>query len=166
MRRIAPGVLALFAVAACAVAQPSEAPTQTPPATASVSEAPPADQISPLPPPATRAGLRGRWFEFLSALHDDDFPAAAVALTDILKTADRVGISRLSDFSRAALQEARLARRLAKRERAAAAYGAAIRLDPDLPDARWERARFSWTGGRKSRALLEEIEGVTALLSS
>jgi tetratricopeptide (TPR) repeat protein len=166
----------LFAAGTCAAAQPSDVPTQTPPATASVpeappatasvSETPPADQISPLPPPATRAGLRGRWFEFLSALHDDDFPATRVALTDILKTADRVGISRLSDFSRAALQEARLAQRLAKRERAAVAYDAAIRLDPDLPDARWEQARFSWTGGRKSRALLEEMEGVTALLSS
>jgi tetratricopeptide (TPR) repeat protein len=103
---------------------------------------PEADQVAPLPPPATRSGLRGRWFEFQSALIEDDLPSARLALADVLKTGDRVGISRLSDFSRGALQQARLAEKLGKRGRADVALDAAVQLDPDLLDARWERAKI------------------------
>ncbi len=125
----------------------------TPPASAE------SDEVAALPPPATRSGLRGRWFEFQSALIDDDLSSAKLALADVLKTADRVGISRLSDFSRGALQQARLAERLGKRARADVALDAAIQLDPDLPDARWERAQILL--GRRQYS-----DAVSAMLAS
>jgi tetratricopeptide (TPR) repeat protein len=121
-------------------------------------------EVSPLPPPATRAGLRGRWFEFLSALSEDDFSSAQIALADLLKTAERVGISRLSDFSRAALYEARRAEHLAKWDRATAAFDAAVRLDPDLFDARWERVRFFLSRHQNSQAVIEAANAVSALV--
>lgn len=158
MRRLAAAVFLAWAAGSAA--------QTTPPVTASAPPTAPADLVAPLPPPATRAGLRGRWFEFLSALNDDDAPAAQVALTDLLKTADRVGIARLSDFSRAALYEARRAERLAKKDRAGIAYDAAIRLDPALLDARWDRLRFFWAAGQRSRAAMEALAGFSALFSS
>lgn len=167
MRRLPSAILVVWSVAAAASVLGGPADSTLPSTTATTATAPPsADQVSPLPPPATRAGLRGRWFEFLSALNEDDFPAAKVALADILKTADRVGISRLSDFSRAALYEAHQAQHLAKRARAGAAFDAAIRLDPFLPDARWDRARFLWTTGERSASVVEALAGASALLAS
>ncbi|MGH9442021.1 MAG: tetratricopeptide repeat protein [Thermoanaerobaculia bacterium] len=121
------------------------------------------DTVAALPPPATRSGLRGRWFEFQSALNEDDIPSARLALTDILKTADRVGISRLSDFSRAALQQARLAEKLGKQSRANLAIEAAIQLDPDLLDARWELAKIFLSRrqyGRSASAIWASIEAL------
>jgi tetratricopeptide (TPR) repeat protein len=135
-----------------------------------------AEQVSPLPPPATRSGLRGRWFEFLSALNDDDLVSAKVAIEDLLKTADRVGISRLSDFSRAALMQARLARQIGKTARAELALDSAIRLDPELIDPRWRRVEFlievrRWTDaaaavGSAVRALLGAHESRREFLSN
>ncbi len=125
---------ALLLLASAPLRAGNPAPAPPPPASE--------EMVAPLPPPATRSGLRGRWFEFQSALNDDDLPSARLALADILKTADRVGLSRLSDFSRAALQQARLAEKLGKKSRANLALDAAIQLDPDLLDARWERAKI------------------------
>ncbi len=178
MRRLAAAVFLAWAAGSAAQAPPpAPAPTAQPappgsgtaappPGTAGAAPPAPSDRVAPLPPPATRAGLRGRWFEFLSALNEDDDAAAQVALTDILKTADRVGIARLSDFSRAALYEARRAERLAKKKRAGVAYDAAIRLDPALLDAHWDRARFFWAGGEQTRAAMELLAGMTALFAS
>src|SRR5512135_2204427 len=137
MRRFVAGTLFLLSIAAAAGAQGLAEP-DAPDAAA------PADRVSPLPPPTTRSGLRGRWFEFLSALNDDDFPSARLASADLLRTASRVGISRLSDFSRAALYQARLADRQGKADRSALSLETAIQLDPDLVDPRWEKARFAW----------------------
>ena len=154
MRRLFRGLLLLLAWVSPAAAQ-APAPQPVP--------AGGSDEVAPLPPPATRSGLRGRWFEFQSALIDDDLSSAKLALADVLKTADRVGISRLSDFSRAALQQARLAERLGKHSRADVAIDAAIQLDPDLFDARWERARILVGRRRYSEAATALFSGVQAV---
>ena len=160
MRRFAAGVLFLLSIAAGAGAQ-GLAETDAPP-----DESAAAGRVSPLPPPATRSGLRGRWFEFLSALNDDDFPSARLASADLLRTASRVGISRLSDFSRAALYQARLADRQGKADRAALAIDTAIQLDPDLVDPRWEKARLAWTRREYAASAAAFGEAITALFQA
>src|SRR5580765_3252229 len=133
MHRAAAGVLFLLTAAFPAAAQIAPLGGGTPPESEQ-----PSGTVSPLPPPTTRSGLRGRWFEFLSALNEDDFAGARLASADLLHTASRVGIARLSDFSRGALYEARLADRQGKVLRADLALETAIRLDPDLIGPRWE----------------------------
>jgi len=140
MHRAAAGVLFLLTAAFPAAAQIAPLGGGTPPESEQ-----PSGTVSPLPPPTTRSGLRGRWFEFLSALNEDDFAGARLASADLLHTASRVGIARLSDFSRGALYEARLADRQGKVLRADLALETAIRLDPDLIDPRWEKARVAYT---------------------
>jgi hypothetical protein len=122
-----------------------------------------AAEVSPLPPPATRADLRGRWFEFLSALNEDDYASAKATLDGMLKTAERAGIARLSDFSRGALSEARQALRQSRRDRARVALDAAIALDPDLFDARWERIRLSLASGDRGRVLADALASIRAI---
>lgn len=124
------------------------------------------ERVSPLPPPATRSGLRGRWFEFLSALNEDDFTAARSASADILQTAGRVGISRLSDFSRAALYQARLADRQGKLTRADLALETAIQLDPDLVDPRWEKARFAFAHKEYGASAIALASAIRALFEA
>ena len=160
MRRLAAGVLFLLSVASGAAAQGVAADDAPPDAAASP------DRVSPLPPPATRSGLRGRWFEFLSALNEDDFPSARLASADLLRTASRVGISRLSDFSRAALYQARLAERQGKEERASLALQTAIQLDPDLVDPRWEKARRAWALHEYAASAVALGEAATALFQA
>ncbi|HET9794786.1 MAG TPA: tetratricopeptide repeat protein, partial [Thermoanaerobaculia bacterium] len=159
MRKFVAGSLFLLSIAAAAGAQGLAEPG-APDATA------PADRVSPLPPPTTRSGLRGRWFEFLSALNDDDYPSARLASADLLRTASRVGISRLSDFSRAALYQARLADRQGKADRSALALETAIQLDPDLVDPRWEKARLAWARHEYGESAVAFGEAITALFQA
>jgi tetratricopeptide (TPR) repeat protein len=160
MRRYAAGVLFLLSIAGAAGAQGVAETDAAPDASAAP------ERVSPLPPPATRSGLRGRWFEFLSALNDDDFPSARLASADLLRTASRVGISRLSDFSRAALYQARLADRQGKADRAALALDTAIQLDPDLVDPRWEKARVAWSRRDYAASAAALGEALTALFQA
>jgi tetratricopeptide (TPR) repeat protein len=160
MRRAVAGILFLLSIAAAAGAQGVADQD------ASFDEAAPPERVSPLPPPATRSGLRGRWFEFLSALNEDDFPSARLASADLLRTASRVGISRLSDFSRAALYQARLADRQGKPDRAALALDTAIQLDPDLVDPRWEKARLAWSRREYAGSAAALGEALTALFQA
>jgi len=180
MRSFAAGALLLLSIAAAAgargLADPdsdrdpnapaADAGARTADANAPADASAPADRVSPLPPPATRSGLRGRWFEFLSALNDDDFPSAHLASADILRTASRVGISRLSDFSRAALYQARLAERQGKVKRADLALETAIQLDPDLVDPRWEKARLAWGRHEYAASAVALGEAVNALFQA
>lgn len=161
MRKAAAGILFLLTTALPAAAQAGSPGDKTAPESA-LSE----ERVSPLPPPATRSGLRGRWFEFLSALNDDDFPAARLASADLLRTASRVGIARLSDFSRGALYQARLADRQGKIARADLALETAIRLDPDLVDPRWEKARFAWSRREYADSAVALAEAVGALFEA
>lgn len=88
-----------------------------------------AEPVSALPPPVTRSLYRSHWFVFLNAHLEDDVRAADAALGEIEKAARTVSVKRLSDFSRAAVHEGRLAEKLAKPDRALRAYDAALRLD-------------------------------------
>jgi len=160
MRKTAAGILFLLSLALPAAAQIAPVDDEGP-------ENPRGgERVSPLPPPATRSGLRGRWFEFLSALNDDDYPAARLASADLLRTASRVGISRLSDFARGALYQARLADRQGKIARAELALETAIRLDPDLVDPRWEKARFAYARHEYADSAIALAEAIGALLEA
>src|SRR5262249_32510438 len=102
-----------------------------------VSQLPP-----PLPPPVTRGLYRSRWFEFLNAHLEDDARGAAAALRELKKAAQAVGVHRLSDFSRTATFEGRLAETRGRFDRAARAYDAALELDDVNSDAHFSRLAF------------------------
>ena len=95
--------------------------------------------VSPLPPPVTRGLYRSRWFEFLNAHLEDDSHAAGVALEELKRAAQTVGIRRLSDFARTATHEGRRAEGEERFERAIRAYDAALVLDDANCDARFSR---------------------------
>ncbi len=160
MRKFGAGCFFLLTLALVAGAQTAPVSTED-------AEPPPStERVTPLPPPATRAGLRGRWFEFLSAVNEDDFRAARLASADLLRTASRVGISRLSDFSRAALYQARLAERQGKRLRADLAIDTAIDLDPALVDPRWEKARFAYQRREFAESVIALAESAAVLFAA
>ena len=100
------------------------------------------EAVSPLPPPVTRGLYRSRWFEFLDAHLEDDSRAAALALAELKRAAQMVGIHSLSDFSRTAAFEGRQAEAQGKLERAARAYDAALVLDYGDCDAQFSRLGF------------------------
>jgi tetratricopeptide (TPR) repeat protein len=100
------------------------------------------EAVSALPPPVTRSLYRSHWFEFLNALEEDDATAAAVALEEMKKAAQAVGVRRLSDFSRTAVHEARKAEEQGRPDRAARAYEAALELDDANYDASVSRIEF------------------------
>ncbi|HKB72621.1 MAG TPA: tetratricopeptide repeat protein [Thermoanaerobaculia bacterium] len=162
MRTFAAGIVFLLSIALAARAQTVAPADSGAPDDAASS----GDRVSPLPPPATRSGLRGRWFEFLSALNEDDYASARLASADLLRTASRVGISRLSDFSRAALYQARLADRQGKAQRADLALETAIQLDPELVDPRWEKARLAWGRRQYADSAIALGEAVNALFEA
>src|SRR6202162_1969695 len=99
----------------------------------------PQQAVSPLPPPVTRGLYRSRWFEFLNAHLEDDTRAAGVALAEMKRAAQTVGIHRLSDFARTAAYEGRRAEAEERFERANHAYDAALVLDDANCDARFSR---------------------------
>ncbi|HYV40864.1 MAG TPA: hypothetical protein VEO02_03640, partial [Thermoanaerobaculia bacterium] len=100
------------------------------------------EAVSPLPPPVTRGLYRSRWFEFLNAHLEDDSRTAAIALAELRKAAQMVGIRSLSDFARTAAYEGRHAEAEGKFDRAARAYDAALVLDDGNCDAQFSRLGF------------------------
>ena len=100
------------------------------------------EPVSPLPPPVTRGLYRASWFEFLTALLEDDDKAAAQSLTRLRRAAQAVGVRYLSDFSRTAVFEGRRAEAEGQVARAARAYRAAIDLDDTSFDAFAARIGF------------------------
>src|SRR5262249_56852677 len=87
-------------------------------------------------PRAGRGSLyRSHWLTFLNAPLEDDSRTAGAELGEIEKAARAVGVKRLSDFSRTAVHEGRLAETLGKWDRATRAYDAALRLDETSYDA-------------------------------
>ena len=120
------------------------------------------EHVSPLPPPVTRGLYRSRWFEFLNAHLEDDARGAAAALAELKKAAQAVGVRRLSDFSRTATFEGRLAENRGRFERAARAYDAALELDDANSDAHFARLAFLLRRGARGGA----ASAVTAALGS
>ena len=102
---------------------------------ASASPAAAQDALSPLPPPVTRGLYRSHWFDFLSAFSENDRPAEGNALDAMVRAGRKVGVRRLSDFSRTAVYLGRRAEQQRQPDRAARAYAAALRLDDSNPDA-------------------------------
>ncbi|MGE5414413.1 MAG: tetratricopeptide repeat protein, partial [Syntrophomonadaceae bacterium] len=93
------------------------------------------DALSPLPPPVTRGLYRSHWFDFLSAYSENDRAAEENALDAMVRAGRKVGVRRLSDFSRTAVYLGRRAEQQKQPDRTARAYAAALRLDDANPDA-------------------------------
>jgi len=124
------------------------------------------DSLSPLPPPVTRGQYRAQWFEFLSAFSENDPPGANKALEEMLRAGRKVGVYRLSDFSRTAVYLGRRAEKEGKPDRAERAYDAALRLDPGNPDALVARISFLARHGKALDALKLLPSSVAELLST
>ncbi len=124
------------------------------------------EALSPLPPPVTRSQYRSQWFEFLSAFSENDTAAEKRALDGMLRAGRKVGISRLSDFSRTSVFLGRRAEKLGEADRAARAYDAALKLDESNPDAIFARLSFMVRHGRAVDALKAVPGAAAALLST
>ena len=124
------------------------------------------EQVPPLPPPVTRGVYRSRWFEFLNALLEDDERGAAAALTELKKAAQAVGVHRLSDFSRTATFEGRLAENRGRIERAARAYDAALDLDDANSDAHFARLAFLLRQGARGKAASAAVAALGSLFAT
>jgi len=124
------------------------------------------EALSPLPPPLTRSLYRSNWFEFLSAYSENDAATAAKALDQMIKAARRVGVHRLSDFSRTAVFLGRRAERQGSPERAERAYDAALLLDDANPDAVMARLSFQVRRGRLLDALRSVPRAAASLVAT
>jgi tetratricopeptide (TPR) repeat protein len=100
------------------------------------------EALTPLPPPVTRSQYRAQWFEFLSAFSENDFSDADRALEGMRKAGRKVGVYRLSDFSRTAVYLGQRAEKQGATDRAERAYAAALQLDSSNPDAIAARLSF------------------------
>lgn len=124
------------------------------------------EAVSPLPPPQTRSLYRSNWFEYLSAFSENDMPTAAKALDQMIKAARRVGVHRLSDFSRTAVYLGRRAEKQGSPERAERAYDAAMQLDDANPDAALAMIAFLTRHGRVTDALKALPQASAALFAT
>jgi len=124
------------------------------------------EALSPLPPPVTRSQYRSQWFEFLSAFSEGDTAAENRTLEGMLRAGRKVGVSRLSDFSRTAVFLGRRAEKLDQPERAARAYDVALKLDESNPDAVVARLSFLVRHGRAFDALRAAPAGALAILAT
>lgn len=88
---------------------------------------------------AFRREVRGHWFGWLAAQEEADPRLTKSKIDDILKHAQRVGIRRMSDLALSATFLGRRELHSNRIERARLCFDAALRLDPDLPEARWGR---------------------------
>ncbi|HEY7111856.1 MAG TPA: tetratricopeptide repeat protein [Thermoanaerobaculia bacterium] len=122
--------------------------------------------MAPLPPPVTRGQYRANWFEFLNALLEDDASASNQALLRLRRSAQAVGVRRLSDFSRTAVHEGRRAERQGQLARAARAYDAAIALDDTSFDAIASKIGFLMRRHEYGRAIGLVSDAVGALFQT
>jgi tetratricopeptide (TPR) repeat protein len=113
----------------------------------------------------TRSQYRAQWFEFLSAFSENDTADADKALDAMLRAGRKVGVWRLSDFSRTAVYLGHRAEALGAPDKAARAYDAAIKLDESNPDAISARLSFLARNGRVGEAL-KALPGAAAAFVS
>jgi len=90
-----------------------------------------------------RREVRGQWFAWLAAHEEGDPVLAAQKVEEIVKHAGKIGLKRLTDLSLAATLMARRELAQGNAEKARWALDAAVRLDPNLPEARWSRVRLA-----------------------
>jgi tetratricopeptide (TPR) repeat protein len=124
------------------------------------------EALTPLPPPVTRSQYRAQWFEFLSAFSENDKADAERALEGMLRAGRKVGVNRLSDFSRTAVYLGHRAERQGAPERADRAYAAALKLDGSNPDAIVARLSFLLRHHRIGEAVQELPGAAAAFLST
>ncbi|HKD18829.1 MAG TPA: tetratricopeptide repeat protein [Thermoanaerobaculia bacterium] len=126
----------------------------------------PQEPLSPLPPPVTRGLYRSHWFDYLSAFSENEPAAEDKALDEMVRAGRKVGVRRLSDFSRTAVFLGRRAESQGHPERAERAYGAALVLDDGNPDAIFARLSFLVRHGRVAEALRRIPDAASSLLST
>jgi tetratricopeptide (TPR) repeat protein len=124
------------------------------------------EPLSPLPPPVTRGLYRSHWFDYLSAFSENEPAGEDKALDAMVRAGRKVGVRRLSDFSRTAVFLGRRAESQNHPERAERAYGAALVLDDANPDAILARLSFLVRHRRISEALKQFPASATSLLST
>lgn len=124
------------------------------------------ETVSPLPPPQTRSLYRSSWFEYLSAFSENDMPTASKALEQMVKAARRVGVHRLSDFSRTAVYLGRRAEKQGSPDRAERAFEAAVQLDDANPDAAVAVVAFLARHGRVMEAVKAVPRAAAALFAT
>jgi tetratricopeptide (TPR) repeat protein len=90
-----------------------------------------------------RREIRGQWFAWLAAHEEGDPTLAAQKVEEIVRHAKKIGLKRLTDLSLAATLMARKELAEGNRDKARWALDSAIRLDPDLPEARWSRVALA-----------------------
>ena len=124
------------------------------------------EALTALPPPVTRSQYRAQWFEFLSAFSENDKADAERALEGMLRAGRKVGVYRLSDFSRTAVYLGHRAEKQGAPERADRAYAAALKLDGSNTDAIVARLSFLFRHQRIGEALQELPSSAAAFLST
>jgi len=124
------------------------------------------DSLSPLPPPVTRGLYRSHWFDYLSAFTENDASAEKKALEAMVRAGRKVGVRRLSDFSRTAVYLGRKAEAAGQARKAESAYEAALELDDSNPDAIFARLSFLVRQKRWGEAFQALPVSVSALLST
>lgn len=92
---------------------------------------------------AFRREVSGRWFGWLAAQEEGDATLARSKTEELVKNAEKIGIRRLTDLSLSATLLGRRDLLSGKHDRARIAFETAVRLDPDLPEARWGRLFLS-----------------------
>ena len=124
------------------------------------------ESLSPLPPPVTRGLYRSHWFDYLSAFSENEPAAEDKALDAMVRAGRKVGVRRLSDFSRTAVFLGRRAESQGHPERAERAYAAALLLDDASPDAIFARLSFLARHHRVGEALRQVPGAAESLLST
>jgi tetratricopeptide (TPR) repeat protein len=114
----------------------------------------------------TRGLYRSHWFDYLSAFTENDAAAEKKALEAMVRAGRKVGVRRLSDFSRTAVYLGRKAEAQGQPRKAESAYAAALELDDSNPDAIFARLSFLARQKRYGEALHALPEASSALLST
>ncbi len=115
-----------------------------------------------------RREVRGQWFAWLAAHEEGDPLLAAQKVEEIVRHARKIGLKRLTDLSLAATLMARKEMAQGNFDSARWALDSAIRLDPDLPEARWSRVELAMKSDKLGvprellgalRAVFVDLEG-------
>lgn len=109
--------------------------------------------------------MRTQWFAWIAAQEEGDAELGRTKAEEILKSAQRYGLRRMTDLALAATVYGRQKLRLGKLETAREAFDTAIRLDPDLPEVRWNRLALALAARKFGDAPREVTAGMRATLA-